>query len=114
MQDLREHNCLINLYSGAKEWPFKLGTRAVNVEVKGTLSSNSAAVLIQMAVEGCGIVRVPRYAVGPELAHRRLEPALEASAASPERVSIYCSKGRHLPAKTTEFIQFLRAALAKA
>ena len=75
-QQLREHNCLTNMYSGPKEWPFKAAARPHLVEVKGTLSSNSAAVLVQMAINGCGIIRVPRFAVREQLRHSMLEKLL--------------------------------------
>src|SRR5215510_11622354 len=71
-QDLRTHNCLADLYSGPKSWPFRNSPRPLLVEVKGSLSSNSNAVLIRMALDGCGIIRVPLHAVGPELAQKRL------------------------------------------
>ena len=107
--DLREHNCLANIYSGLKEWPFRVGSRAVQIEVKGALSSNSHAALVQMAVEGHGIIRVPRHAVKRELEAGQLEAILDSM--SPERLSLYAPKAKHLPTKTTEFIQYLRDAL---
>jgi DNA-binding transcriptional LysR family regulator len=109
--DLREHNCLVNMFPGAAEWPFSAAGRAVLVNVKGSLSSNSYAVLVGMAVEGAGIIRVPRHAAKDELQRRQLEPILEEASSSPERIAIYFSKERNLPMKTTEFIQFLRAAM---
>ena len=80
--------------------------------MKGTLSSNSADVLIQMALQGHGVVRVPRYAVRAELASQSLEAMFEQAALSPERVCAYYSKAKHLPAKTTDFIKFLQASAA--
>ena len=111
-QDLREHNCLVNLFSGPKEWPFQIAARPLLVGVKGSLSSNSYAVLIKMAVQGCGIVRIPRHAIKDELEAKRLEPIFEECALSPERVAIYFSKVTNIPMKTTEFIQFLRTSIA--
>lgn len=111
-EELREHNCLVNLSSAPKGWPFKVVSRQVLVGVKGTLSSNSHAVLIQMAVEGDGIIRVPMYAVKAELANKTLEAIFEGATLSPERMRAYFSKAKHLPAKTTNFVQFLRTSLA--
>lgn len=113
-QDLREHNCLANLYSGLKHWPFKAGARQVQIEITGSLSSNSGTTVVQMAVEGCGIIRVPRHAVRAELESRALETLLDAAIVSTERMWIYYSKARQLPAKTTDFIEFVRASLATA
>jgi LysR family transcriptional regulator for bpeEF and oprC len=111
-EDLREHSCLVNLLSAPKGWPFQNDARQFTVEVKGALSSNSAAVLVRMALEGHGIIRVPHYAVKAALADKTLQGILEGMTASPERVRAYFSKAKHLPAKTTDFIQFLQASIA--
>jgi DNA-binding transcriptional LysR family regulator len=110
-QDLREHTCLVNPLSGPKEWPFKLSSRLVNVTVKGGLSSNSDTVLVQTAVQGFGLIRVPRVVVDAEIKSRVLEVVFDSAATSSERVSIYYSKAKTLPAKTTDFISFLRGSL---
>jgi DNA-binding transcriptional LysR family regulator len=111
-QDLREHSCLVNLLATPKGWPFQNGSRQVLVEVKGALTSNSSEVLIQMALQGHGIIRVPHYAVKARLATRTLRPIFEGATHSPERVRAYYSKAKNLPAKTTDFIQFLRDSIA--
>lgn len=111
-QDLRDHSCLVNAYSAAKGWPFQSASRQFLVEVKGALSSNSSAVLIQMAQQGHGIIRVPHYAVKARLADKTLQAIFEGMTPSPERVRAYFSKAKHLPAKTTDFIDFLQAAVA--
>ena len=111
-QDLCDHSCLVNLLSASKGWPFQSASRQFHVEVKGALSSNSSAVLIQMALHGHGIVRVPHYAVKARLANKTLHTIFEGMTASPERVRAYFSKAKHLPAKTMDFIQFLQASIA--
>ena len=80
--------------------------------MKGALSSNSSAVLIQMALQGHGIIRVPHYAVKARLANKTLQAIFEGTTLSPERMRAYFSKAKHLPAKTTDFVQFLRASVA--
>jgi LysR family transcriptional regulator, regulator for bpeEF and oprC len=111
-QDLREHSCLVNLLSAPKGWPFQNGSRQSLVEVKGTLSSNSSDVLIQTALQGRGIIRVPHYAVKAQLANKALQTIFEGMTLSPERMRAYFSKAKHLPAKTTDFIHFLQASVA--
>jgi LysR family transcriptional regulator for bpeEF and oprC len=111
-QDLRDHSCLVNAYSATKGWPFQIASRQVLVEVKGALSSNSSAVLIEMAEQGHGIIRVPHYAVKARLADKTLQAIFEGMTPSPERMRAYFSKAKQLPAKTTDFIDFLQAAVA--
>jgi len=107
-QDLREHNCLAD--PSARRWPFGSASRPLLVEVKGSLSSNSNAVLIDMALRGCGIVRVPLHAVKAEIAADRLEPIFKSAALSPERMCVYVAKTKRLPTKTAEFLKFLKAS----
>jgi DNA-binding transcriptional LysR family regulator len=66
-----------------------------------------------MAVEGFGIVRVPHHAVTAELANKSLEAIFDRVTLSPERICAYFSKAKHLPPKTSEFISFLKASLAR-
>ena len=110
-QDLREHNCLADLYSGPKSWPFRNSLRPLLVEVKGSLSSNSSAVLVRMAVDGFGIIRVPLHAVQREIADKKLDVIFKNVSLSPERMSAYCAKAKRLPAKTADFIAFLKSSL---
>lgn len=111
-EELREHSCLVNLSATPKGWPFQNGSRQALIEIKGALSSNSAAVLVQMALQGDGIIRVPHYAVKARLADKSLQAIFEGATLSPERMRAYFSKAKHQPAKTTDFIQFLQASVS--
>jgi LysR family transcriptional regulator for bpeEF and oprC len=113
-QDLREHNCLIDPFAAAKAWPFRNASRPLLVEAKGSLSSNSHAVLVELALQHCGITRVPLHAVKGEIAARRLEVIFKASSLSPERMWAYVAKSKRLPAKTANFIDFLKAKVGRA
>ena len=110
-QDLREHNCLLNLNSATKGWPFQNGGRQMHVETKGTLSASSAGALVAMALEGHGIVRVPHYAAKANLADKSLQAVLESVTLFPERARAYFSKAKPLPAKTADFVEFLRVTI---
>lgn len=110
-QDLRGHNCLADLYSGPKRWPFRNSPRPLLVEVKGSLSSNSSAVLIRMALDGSGIIRVPLHTVQKEIADKKLDVIFKNVSLSPERISAYYVRAKRLPAKTADFIGFLKTSL---
>src|SRR5262249_49557113 len=112
-QDLREHNCLVDQYSGPKTWPFQNSRRPLLVEVKGTLSSNSNATLIPLDLDACWLIRVPFHSIKAELASKRLEAIFKNVSLSPERLTAYCARTRRLPAKTAEFISFLTAAVRR-
>jgi DNA-binding transcriptional LysR family regulator len=112
-QDLRDHNCLVDLYSGPKSWPFRNASRPLLVDVKGSLSSNGNAVLIRMALAGCGIIRVPLYAIEAEIAEKRLEVIFKNASLSTERMCAYYAKVKPLPAKTADFVDFLEVSLRR-
>jgi DNA-binding transcriptional LysR family regulator len=110
-RDLAAHNCLVNPSSRPKSWPFQNSPRPLLVEVKGSLSSNSNDVLIRMALADCGIIRVPLATVTAEIAAKRLETIFGKTSLSPERMGAYVAKVGRLPAKTAEFVDFLKAKL---
>jgi DNA-binding transcriptional LysR family regulator len=91
---------------------FQIGSQQVPIEVRGTVSSNSSAVLTRVALDGVGIIRVPLYSVKARLANGTLEAIFADAAQSPERLRAYFSKTKHLPAKITDFIHFLQTSIA--
>jgi DNA-binding transcriptional LysR family regulator len=79
--------------------------------VKGSLSSNSSAILTQAALDGVGIIKVPRYAVRTELSGGKLKSIFEDITHSGEHMRAYYSKTKYLPAKTLAFIDLLQTAM---
>ena len=112
-RDLAGHNCLVHTLFAPKEWPFKGSPRDTVVRVKGTFRSNSSEVLAQAAVGGIGIVRLPLYTVAAELAAGRLQSVFDGMSRSRQHMRIYYPATKHLPAKTSAFIDFLETALRK-
>jgi DNA-binding transcriptional LysR family regulator len=109
---LKEHNCIADIYSASKEWPFRIAGQQLLVEVKGSFLSNSSGALVEAGVAGLGIIRGPFNAVKGELAAHRLEILLEEMTLSPERLSLHFSKGKNLPAKTRDFVEFVQSSVA--
>jgi DNA-binding transcriptional LysR family regulator len=112
-RDLSEHNCLLNVFAGTAEWSFEVGGRRVSVRVKGSLFSNSQTALLEMALRGCGIARLPQHAVRQELEAGTLEAVLPDAVPPPELFEIYFPKGTNVPMKTTAFVSFLQNALGR-
>jgi DNA-binding transcriptional LysR family regulator len=67
--------------------------------------------LTQAALDGVGIIKVPRYSVRTELAKGKLKPIFEDITHSQERMRAYYFKTKYLPAKTLAFIDLLQAAM---
>ena len=76
--DLARHNCLsISFSSQFAEWPIRVGGTVRRVPVGGTVASDSAEVLRDLALSGLGIVRLLDFVVEDALADGRLVPLLE-------------------------------------
>lgn len=110
-EELRDHECLI--YTGSArpfEWLFPTaGGQRVNVPVNGAIHTNDDHTLRQTALDGCGIVRMPRMFLADALERgdlvqlwpERQTPMVTLAAVYPSR--------RQLPAKVRAFVDFLVA-----
>lgn len=58
-EDLRRHSCLLlSGFAGQAIWPMRVNGEPRAIRVGGPLTSDSADVLLQMAIEGAGIIRL--------------------------------------------------------
>lgn len=119
VRELQQHNCLTDSATASKTstaagsavWRFRNGNRLELVEVKGSFCSDSAAMLRQIALDHIGIAQLPKYIIEGELRSGKLVSLFDSAVASHEEISAYYSKATLLPAKITEFLQFLRTRL---
>jgi DNA-binding transcriptional LysR family regulator len=79
--DLAHHNCLTldRTSPGASCWPFQEGRKRRVVEVAGNVVANNADALLNLALNGAGIVRLSDITVGNALRTGQLVPLLAAS-----------------------------------
>lgn len=106
--DLLKHDCL--LFSHApkiNEWQFHGVDGPVTVKVAGSLQANSGLVLREAALAGLGLVRMPAAAIGPDLQAGRLRRVLPNYSIQALTVYAVFPEGRHIPAKSRLFIDFL-------
>ena len=66
-----------------------------------------------MALNDCGIIRVPLDAVKTEIADKSLDVIFKSISLSLERMCAYYAKVKPLPAKTADFIDFLETSLRR-
>jgi DNA-binding transcriptional LysR family regulator len=115
---LDEHQCLT--LSDAPElarWPFTIGGRRTVIDVRGRgrVSANNAETLLELALMGQGIVRLPDVIVGPSLRARRLVPLLvDTHVAEPVPVHAIYPFTRQRPPKVGAMIDFLIEKFADA
>ena len=114
--DLTRHRCLVlNGIPEPTTWKFHDGTGAVAVEIKGAVSADSSDVLLRLAVEGVGIVRLGELAVGRALRNGSLEPLL-LSVQVNEGYPLWAllPPGRQRSPKVKVFLEFLNERLGLA
>jgi DNA-binding transcriptional LysR family regulator len=108
--ELNEHQCLV--YQGIPAlrsgWRYRVGTKEVTLHVAGRCRVNNSEVLLQMALDGMGIVLFPTYVLGPLLKSGRLQQILPDSVANPD-TSLYATylPNRYMQPKVRAFIDHL-------
>ncbi|PWT91801.1 MAG: LysR family transcriptional regulator [Proteobacteria bacterium] len=114
--DLVHHSCLsLSRNPGAATWPFRVGGELVQVEVKGAVSADSADMLLGLAIQGAGILRLSEHVVAEAIAKGELEPLLQ-DVQDPEQYPLWAllPSGRHQAPKVKAFLDFLIGRLGSA
>ncbi|MEW6341896.1 MAG: LysR family transcriptional regulator [Pseudomonadota bacterium] len=79
-QQLTEHSC-INLrlptYGGLYAWEFEKAGHELKVRVEGQLVFNTTSLMLEAALDGCGLAYVPEDVVRPYLDDNRLKLVLK-------------------------------------
>ena len=114
--DLTQHACLqLTTTPAPTTWRFTMNGKPTAVEVSGPVSADSADVLVKLAVEGAGIVRLGELAVAKPLANGSLVQLLKAMRTQPDYpVWALLPGGRQRSAKVKAFLEFLSRCLPVA
>lgn len=110
--DLEGHNCLAYLAASTgapRPWSFVDAGETKRILPEGNLVTDQAALLVQFAEAGAGIVQVPRYLVRPALQAGRLRPLLGDYASLGPPLSIVYPQTRHPALRVRLFVDFLLA-----
>lgn len=76
--DLTRHNCLLFDYATATStWTLQRASKTEKVQVSGTLRANGSELLREAAIGGAGLLMMPTWLVGEDLAAGRLVQVLE-------------------------------------
>jgi DNA-binding transcriptional LysR family regulator len=107
-QDLARHNCLSysGLYDG-RAWPFVIAGRKHRQSIAGRLVTDNGGLLADAAAQGCGVVLLPTFILGPYINEGRLEILLEEFEEEPLSIQIAYVRQRHLSARARKFIDHL-------
>ena len=107
--DLAHHSCLtLSRNPGSATWPFRVDDELVQVEVKGPVSADSTAMLIGLAIEGAGILRLSEHVVGEAIERGQLVAILQ-DVQDPEKYPLWAlmPPGRNQAPKVRAFLDFM-------
>ncbi|MGJ3699476.1 LysR family transcriptional regulator [Variovorax sp. AFSI2.2] len=106
-EDLAAHECITHAFGTRAEYRLRKSGRSVSIAVRGALSSNETSVLREAALAGAGIVMLPTYFVGDELARGALVRLLPDH--EPEALGIHAVilSRQHQPRPLKLLIDFL-------
>jgi DNA-binding transcriptional LysR family regulator len=76
VEDLAEHDCLVHALAGSGNWFFMQGSQLVSQTVNALVEADSLDMLIALACEGLGIVRIGRNTAVDEITAGLLTPVL--------------------------------------
>jgi DNA-binding transcriptional LysR family regulator len=114
--DLARHACLIlSRNPGSASWPFRVNGKLTQIDVKGPISADSAGTLLELAINGAGIVRLSEHVVARSI-HDGLLQLLLQDVQDAEIYPLYAllPPGRHQAPKVKAFIDFLIERLGSA
>ena len=111
IKDLSHHQCLTySLTDPLQGW----GIGGSSVNLSGNLSANNGEVLCEAAIQGLGIIALPRFIVAEAVADKKLRPILTDK--TPNPVGLYAIRlsRQFTPAKIKLFIEYLKTELVPA
>lgn len=110
--ELAGHNCIgFTLLEHYDIWHFSRNAEALDVAIKGNITSNSSEAIREMVLSGLGISLSPEWLFAADLAQGTVRSVLDDYQATALPVSAVLSPERRRSARTMAFIDFLREHL---
>jgi DNA-binding transcriptional LysR family regulator len=115
-QDLLQHNCLwVSSFPALRRWPFATREGRKTIVVSGNLAAGDGEALLELALQGLGIVRLADFLVGPEIAKGRLQPLLaDVHDPAPIPLQAVHAYGRQRSPKVAAMVEFLSESFGGA
>lgn len=110
-EDLLTHDCvLMRLSTGTPfPWRFRMKRRSIEVSLRGRLTVNEVSLGVRAAIDGLGLVQLPRGYLASAIADGRLATVLDEWAPPPvEGFYIYYPSRRQMQAPLKALVEFLR------
>jgi len=110
--DLLRHNCLLFSFSRLSQWPLFENGKRVLVAAKGNVTSDSAELLLDLALAGIGILRLGDFLGEAALAQGQLIPLLaDCHDDDPQPITALLLPDRQSIPRVRALVDFLKARL---
>jgi DNA-binding transcriptional LysR family regulator len=111
--DLQQHNCLLlSGFSHLAQWPMFEGGSRIMMTPKGNITSDSAEVLLDLALAGTGIVRLGDFLGAEALAKGQLVSLLsDCHDDDPQPITALILPGRQTLPRVRSLLDFLKSRL---
>jgi DNA-binding transcriptional LysR family regulator len=110
--DLARHNCLqLSGFSRLAQWPMFDAGKRVMIPVQGSIRSDSADFLLDLAVAGVGLVRLGDFLGEAALSDGKLVPLLtHCHDPDPQAITALILPGRQAIPRVRAFVDFLKSS----
>ncbi|MEN5300730.1 MULTISPECIES: LysR family transcriptional regulator [unclassified Pseudomonas] len=110
--DLANHNCIaFTLLEHYDRWHFTCGAQALDVAIKGNVTSNSSEAIRGMVLSGLGVSLSPEWLFAADVQQGNVRSVLDDYQTTALPVSAVFSRERRRSARTMAFVDFLREHL---
>lgn len=109
--DLAQHRCIRQRLPGGRRyrWEFSRHGQHVELDVPGTLTLNSSALMAGAALQGLGIAYVPEGHVREAIGEGTLVRVLEAWCPPVPGLCLYFPANRHMPASLRALVDMIKS-----
>jgi len=111
-QDVMQHTCLRQRLPGGKRyhWEYQQHEQQFVLDVPGSLTLDSSALMVEAAVEGLGMAYVPERYARQCLDTQRLVTLLDDWTIASQGIALYFPQNRHMPVPLRLFVDTVKAA----
>ncbi|ARJ43056.1 LysR family transcriptional regulator [Pantoea alhagi] len=111
-QDIMQHTCLRQRLPGGKRyhWEYQQHEQQFELDVPGSLTLDSSALMVEAAVAGLGVAYVPERYAQPWLKTQRLVTLLDDWTIASQGIALYFPQNRHMPVALRLFVDTVKAA----
>ncbi len=111
-EDLAQHDCILeSAPERTTAWQFQRRGRDIALPVQGRLVCDDGDAVLNAALAGSGIARIPSFQIRDHVREKRLEVLLEDFESPPTRTQIAFSKHGASSPKISAFVRFLAESI---